>query len=212
FETKSKAIELLVGGKVTEAYQMIAEYMITAPRSRRIGIDWVEETKKKAPQRIYDLMLLDYSDLDVSKEIRSHIAAEIALSLITGEGWRKTAKRLIVITGEPFPCPDLAKYAEVNYAEIPLAYIQTKACQATAIANIKTYKAQRNIIKGIQLSPCNSACEFCFKGAGKYTWDEIDQMPTLPRHWGCRCIYIPWTKSWEELGINPNTIRRKVEF
>jgi SPP1 gp7 family putative phage head morphogenesis protein len=53
----------------------------------------------------------------------------------------------------------------------------------------------------------NRTCPICGPDDGKF-YELDDQRPTLPRHWQCRCVYIPVTKTWEQLGIDAPELDR----
>lgn len=52
----------------------------------------------------------------------------------------------------------------------------------------------RNNYLGVQI--CNEGCECEEKfGIEKFTWDEIEKIPILPRTPNCRCYYSPYTEN-----------------
>lgn len=44
-------------------------------------------------------------------------------------------------------------------------------------------------------------CLICGPDDGKI-FKKDEQKPTLPRHWRCRCVYVPKPPTWRELGID----------
>jgi hypothetical protein len=75
---------------------------------------------------------------------------------------------------------------------------------AVAREKLKEYEGS-DVVKGVRVSAAHDACESCKRLAagGPYTFDQapIVPNPDCTNAW-CRCIYSPWMKSWEELGIH----------
>lgn len=40
----------------------------------------------------------------------------------------------------------------------------------------------------------------------KYKWGE--ERPPMPRHPRCRCLYLPWVKSWRDLGVDADDLKK----
>jgi SPP1 gp7 family putative phage head morphogenesis protein len=91
------------------------------------------------------------------------------------------------------------------------ALVRTSVLQASNDARLAAYKKNADVLRGVQqLSTLDDrTTDICIAYDGA-TWnldgDPIDDT-TLPfnggppRHWNCRSVLIPLTKSWQEMGI-----------
>lgn len=92
------------------------------------------------------------------------------------------------------------------------ALVQTSVQQVANTSLIDTFKANADVIKGMmQLSTLDShTTDICMAYSGA-TWD-LDENPIgdtelpfnggPPRHWNCRSVLVPITRSYKELGLD----------
>ncbi len=70
-------------------------------------------------------------------------------------------------------------------------------------AQMAVYKRNEDVIKGYKWLATldNRTCLNCAVGDG-HVYGLHDKRPDLPLHPGCRCLYLPVTKSFRELGLD----------
>lgn len=105
---------------------------------------------------------------------------------------------------------DVRQVMDVSRANAA-ALVQTSVQQVANSSLIETFKQNADVIKGMmQLSTLDShTTDICMAYSGA-EWD-LDEEPIgetklpfnggPPRHWNCRSVLIPITKSFEELGM-----------
>lgn len=85
------------------------------------------------------------------------------------------------------------------------SYIQ----QASVNAQLAVYERNKKIIKGVKWCAIldNKICALCSASDGlTYTWEE--EKPPMPRHLRCRCLWLPWLKSWRDVGIDADELEQ----
>lgn len=92
------------------------------------------------------------------------------------------------------------------------ALVRTSVLQASNDARLEVYKRNADVIAGVQQVSTldDRTTDVCIAYDGAY-WD-LDGEPVddkglpfnggPPRHWNCRSILVPVTKSWEEMGVD----------
>ena len=97
------------------------------------------------------------------------------------------------------------------------ALVRTSVLTVSNAARLATFKANADVLKGVQQVSTldNRTTDVCI-AYDLATWD-LEGEPTgktklpfnggPPRHWNCRSVLVPLTKSWEELGT-----KAKKEF
>jgi hypothetical protein len=143
-----------------------------------------------------------YEDLDHSPEERRLIKAGIVFSVIQGNVLAGAGQHFLPLTNGQFRCKPLEEYlrsAECSeYAQSHLnggpdllvsLYMHTKyfgAMQATRLKEIRTQG-----FNNVRIA-CYDECPTCKRLARVYRKHELDSLPKLPLHWGCRCLYEPY--------------------
>lgn len=140
----------------------------------------------------------DYSDLDNSQEFKQIFIAAFALHELCGTRITLTLDKY---TQEKFSCPalinDIKKYKICYYEgdfvdpdDAIKVYMQTKTMgnAIDALTNLKNAGASTVQI----LSAMDDAmCSACKKNVNKkFPLSEIEKIPKLPLHYGCRCCYV----------------------
>lgn len=78
--------------------------------------------------------------------------------------------------------------------------VRTSVITTNNAAHMSAYKANSDLMAGYQWMATMDprTCAMCGALDGKkWAWNEPHPVPSL--HWGCRCMGLPVTKSWEEL-------------
>ncbi len=140
---------------------------------------------------------------------RRRVAATLALSQLLGVGGFEPARRVMELSAEPFRChsveqflrehPDAGRAAEYEPDDpgaVAEVYVRTRLAEAYAERSIHDLLGTREWSRGVRISTIEDApCLLCHENKTRYTWDEIRELPKLPRHWGCRCSYVLWLRS-----------------
>jgi SPP1 gp7 family putative phage head morphogenesis protein len=123
---------------------------------------------------------------------------QIQLGMINGEGIEEIVRR---IKG--------TRVAQYSDGILEASRSDLRAVVRSSVSNISNltrqelYQANSDIIKGVgyiaTLDP--RTCEVCAANEENSPYD-IDNVPSLPVHWNCRCSTYPITKSWKEFGID----------
>ena len=126
--------------------------------------------------------------------VGGNIVAAIDSGMREGHGYEKIVKNLLKET-----LPDGQVMARRDAITLSRSYIQ----QASVNAQLATYWANREVIKGVKWTAIldNRVCMKCAALDGTvYKWE--DKKPGLIAHPRCRCLWLPDVKSYRELGLD----------
>lgn len=192
--TETQALSFLRARDVRRAAKVVSEYGSRQLLPSSVGDIEVEDARY--------LISLGYEDLAVSPQQRSEVGARIALAPLFG--YTDTWKQVLEVCGGDIPCPALVTFLNDNPCGIAARcdtskpdilaqlYTHTKLGEAMCATRLRPMLSMR-VGKGIEiLSVPQDPCLVCDRGKHKYRWSEIEQMPKLPRHWGCRCTHVAW--------------------
>lgn len=195
---ETEAISSLIKGDVNNAMKTIAQNESQQVFSGDTSFD-------NPPLEVIYLLNGKYDDLVLDNKQRQEIGARLALSFLHGESASSAGKRLLEVTNGQFPCPQLIKFLQNpcggyashinpnNNKELAEIYAHTRFFEATSHRELKQLMSDRSLGKGIEiLNAPNDHCPLCNVSKLHYSWSEIDKLPKLPRHWGCRCDYVLW--------------------
>ena len=131
---------------------------------------------------------------------KDYVISEIRAGIISGEGTKEMVHRL---SGDASLLSIQAASAERMVRSVVMHTMNT--------ARLELYKANRDVIKSVQYVATldTKTCPVCGTLDGK-TWDLDEQHPNPPMHYNCRCVLVPITKSWRELGIDKDEIPPSV--
>ena len=187
--------------EAVEAAQRTAEAETLAalgPPPPGVAVTW----KRLSKEALTDLVgfasdgtplrqLLDALGAEASQQVREALIAGMA----TGENPRSIARRVKEAFGG-----DLVRALRVSRTETMRAY---------RTAALRNYRANDDVVKGwIWNAACDTrTCVACWAMHGtKHPLDD-----ELQDHPNGRCAASPWTKSWEELGIEGMPERPEME-
>lgn len=134
-------------------------------------------------------------------DLAFRFAAQVRMGVAAGETNAQIVSRLLGTDGSPGILEASRTMAET--------LVRTSILKAANVARFETFKANSDVIKGVQqISTLDErTTEICIAYDGA-TWD-LDGKPTgdtdlpfddgPPRHWNCRSVLIPITVSWKEL-------------
>lgn len=139
-------------------------------------------------------LLSGWVDKSFDHHLRQDIKGEMEEGLILGEGYGGLVKRI----EEGFVA---SRREAVTLARTYVQNVNTSAQEAV-------YASNKDIVKGVKwcavLEPGYSksghgTCLRCAALDGQQF--TLDDHPPVPLHPNCRCLLLPVTKSWQELGI-----------
>jgi hypothetical protein len=208
------ALQALVHGRLADAVHLIAQSDGESPGSPRLG----RTGSLGLPPNLVDtasyLLTLPYADLPYPGELRQLVRAQLALGVLLWERPDAIALRLLQLTDGQFTCPSLEAFLRHHPPgrlwfhfnphrpqDRAALYAQTRCVEAAAAVRLKRLLENRTRLqheigcRGIEvLYAAGHQCEVCLESKRQYRWSEIDGLPTLPRHWGCRCMYMAWSE------------------
>jgi hypothetical protein len=200
---ETSAAEELRAGNARRAGDAVAACEVSQVFARGLGIDWSEGMPPQIVEQAAYLVRRVYDDLPLPQ--RREIGIQLALAQLLGEPVRDAGQRLLAVTGGAFiceslsafllhPCGSYASGFEPDQpADLAEVYAHTRLFEATAAVNRERYRRDR-VGKGIQIlyTKNDGPCRICEHGRRQFRWSEIDRLVSLPRHWGCRCLYVAW--------------------
>jgi|GEM_PF-3274703 len=134
-----------------------------------------------------------------SDNIIEKMRGELSQSILMGDDIVKATNRLIgpVSQGLPGLALNEVKKKAIMIARTEILHTSNQVARAT-------YNNNQDVLKGLQHSASldKRTCVECASADGHIFYFENGEIdaPILPLHSNCRCIYIPITKSWSELG------------
>jgi len=138
-----------------------------------------------------------------ARDTQIRFANVVRAGVIKGETTPQIVARVL---GTPI-APGVLKTSKANARSLVHASIQQVANEA----RLETFKSMGDIVKGVrQLSTLDShTTEICIAYAGaEWNLSGVPMGRTRlpfnggpPRHWGCRSVLVPVTKTFRELGI-----------
>lgn len=144
---------------------------------------------------LFDELMKRYDQLT-----KDYFISEIRAGIVSGEGTKEMVHRL---SGDTSLLSIQAASAERMVRSVVMHTMNT--------ARLELYKANSDVIKAVQYVATldTKTCPVCGTLDGK-TWALDEQHPTPPRHYNCRCVLAPITKSWRELGIDKDELPPSV--
>ena len=138
-----------------------------------------------------------------SEDTAFRFSAQVRQGVANGEPTAKIVQRIVGKRGEP----GVMDVSRQHAATLVNASVQTVANDA----RLASFRANADIIKGVrQISTLDShTSTICIAYSGA-EWD-LDGKPLKgappfnggpPRHWNCRSVLVPITRSFKELGID----------
>lgn len=206
------ALQALLQGHVTDAVRLISQ--IERPSA---GLDHLGQVSSQgiSPSLIDTasyLLTLAYDDLPYPADLRRLVGAQLSLGVLLWERPDAIALRLLRLTDEQFSCPALETFLRHNPPgrlwfhfnsnrpqDRATLYAQTRCVEAAAAVRLKGLLAANAPTQrargyhGIEiLYAAGHQCGICLESKRHYRWAELESLPKLPRHWGCRCMYVAW--------------------
>lgn len=195
YSSKDTADILSWGGRVTAfnnvgmTAKQLKALMLDEPYGGKTLDDWLFSAFKGEHQALYD-----------------EVISDIRAGRIAGTGYKG------IMASLKSRYSNLLDNEEVkrNLETVTKSYIQA----ANAKAHADLYDANKAVIKGVEwsaiLENANSktgrgTCKRC-QGLDGQKYKSKEDAPNCPLHPRCRCMLLPTTKSWEELGIDAEGI------
>lgn len=211
-DMEKAVLERIEEGDIKGAYELIVDYDKKQVYSRKLDKLGIDIDTWKTGRKVNLILNSSYDDLPYNDEKRREIAENIALSEMLGEGINKVADRLLRVTDGEFNCEPLELFLSENpqggYASkmnpdkpkhVAALYAHTKMFEASNRAELENL-LKKDFVIGIKvlLADDQGDCEICRTGSLIVNKSEVDKLPRLPRHWGCRCLYTPIIQGEEE--------------
>jgi hypothetical protein len=196
------SFDLILGGQIREALATWRNYLRQYdPES---AVQAAAEPVAVPSGVAYMLNDSLYSDLGHTGAEKQAIKAGMTLASMTGSVMRG-AELALRHTAGTFSCPSLEEFlrspqcegcAASHDVEDPTSrfdlYYHTKSMAALLEENLQGLLANAEV-GGIEILPVEG-CALCNRGRLTFSRSDLSKMPRLPRHWGCRCTYLPLLK------------------
>src|SRR5271157_5765389 len=179
---EASAMAYLTNGDITRAGQRIALYESQQVFHRGTAIDWTKGMPESYQKIAAYLIAYNYDELPLMESQRKEVGAKLALSVLLGESHDEAGRRILEVANCDLDDP----------YEIAKLYATTRINEASTNVDLETLSAYR-LGKGIRILPANNDnCVSCTRGKHQYLWSEIQNLPRLPKQWGCQCTYSAW--------------------
>jgi hypothetical protein len=202
---EASATAYLMNGDLTRAGQRIALYESQQVFMRGPGIDWSKGMPEPYLKVAAYLLAYSYDELPLFENERKEVGARLSLSALLGETYAEAGRRILDVANGEFgwavfanvlrtdPCCGYAKACNLDDPlEIAQLYARMRMNEACTSLDLEKLSVSR-LGKGIKILPANGdRCISCTRGKHQYSWSEIQDLPRLPRHWGCQCTYAAW--------------------
>ena len=159
-------------------------------------------------ERPFDGAVLDDWIKRQSQDAQFRITQALRIGITQSETNQQIVKRLI---GEPDSAIEITKRNAQSLVRTAVMHISESARDAT-------FKANSDIIKGyISIATLDSRTTLICAAYDGLKW-SLDKKPIghdkpfipIPRHWGCRSVYAPFTKPFKEMGLPFDDFRPSI--
>lgn len=203
-EMEQNTLALLRCHKTPEALRLVEKYQSRQP--------WFEakEIATSCPEAEY-LLSNSCQDLTLSEVRRQEVTATLALSALLNECAQNTAQRFIKAINGEYDCPGMGDFIRTaprsvvyrvfgiqdEAEELPNDFLAAEYAY-TKLAEASNWRCLQELLnchegKGVTILYQESdKCSLCARGKHSFRWNEIHELPKLPRHWGCTCCYVAW--------------------
>jgi hypothetical protein len=137
--------------------------------------------------------------------VSDQIKRNLNIAVLRGEGYQKAVRGLLDSS--------IADFTEREAVTIARTYVQT----ANVAAQMAVYQANDDLVKGWRWSSVlepgysksgRGTCTRCAALDGRQF--KLNEGPSIPLHPRCRCVAIPVTKTWRDLGIDRDEIEDAI--
>jgi len=209
------ALQALLQGDAASAAHLLTQADGQSPGFHQLGHAGPHGIPSSLVDTASYLLTLPYEDLPYPAERRRLVGAQLALGVLLWERPEVIAGRLLHLTDGQFTCPSLEAFLRHNppgtlwfhfnpnrQQDRATLYSQTRCVEAAATVRLKrlleaSVPRLREVgHQGIEiLYAAGRRCALCLQSKRQYGWSELGSLPKLPRHWGCRCMYVPWIEA-----------------
>ncbi|MBC2686478.1 hypothetical protein HAU06_20600 [Bacillus toyonensis] len=191
-----------------KAAEMVIRHEQKQVLKRGLGIDWKNIEPNQLLGTCNEIVNLTFQDLDNTVEYKKLMKMHLIISELLGEGIDKTSCRFLSETTEEIKCSSLEKFLENPHGgfgsrmsssnndkvQLYLHYVLFQASNQRKLNTLLSYKAG----DGIEILKTENPeeCSICGNVKNIYLWDEVKNIPKLPLHFGCRCLYVGYFKKY----------------
>jgi len=188
---EQRVLESLRRRNFKKASETVAEYEAQQVFWRGIGVDWENHDPEPDVVRL-NIMFNEQPRIlkGLSEEQKESLRIAAAMMNLWGTN---SGKKWLSSTpdGDPPSDPDVA--------------IRMWSFFASQKASLAEYRRNSDVVTHVAVSCAPNTCDACRRLAGKKYL--LSKAPELPHEHcthkkGCRCAYLPITKSWRDLGFD----------
>ncbi|BCD00028.1 hypothetical protein BC30048_2930 [Bacillus cereus] len=189
---------------LTRAAEVVIKYEQQQVFKRGLGIDWDTTKPNHLTNRCNEIINLNFLDLDNTEEFKNQIKKHLIIGELLGEGMDVMNNRFLAEVTEEIKCSSLDNFLENphgGYASrtkssnkdkvgLYIHYALFKASNQQSLNDLLSYKSG----DGIEIVKAEGPdeCSICGGVKDVYLWKEVNDIPKLPLHFGCRCLYVAY--------------------
>ncbi|OSY02083.1 hypothetical protein BTJ45_01146 [Bacillus mycoides] len=185
-----------------KAAEAVSKYEQQQVFKRGLGIDWDTIEPSHLTNRCNEILNLNFLDLDNTDEFKNQLKKHLIIGELLGEGMDVMTKRFLDETTEEIKCSSLdsflknphggyasrTKSSNTDKIGLYIHYALFKASNQHSLKDLLSYKSGDGI--EILKSEEPEGCSICGSVKDVYLWKEVKDIPKLPLHYGCRCLYV----------------------
>ncbi|MED3396732.1 MULTISPECIES: Rho termination factor N-terminal domain-containing protein [Bacillus cereus group] len=185
-----------------KAAEAVIKYEQQQVFKRGLGIDWDTTEPNHLTNRCNEIFNLNFLDLDNTEEFKSQIKKHLIIGELLGEHIDEMTNRFLDETTEEIKCSSLdsflknphggyasrMKSSNNDKVRLYCHYALFKATNQQKLNNLLSIRAG----DGIEILKAEEpeGCSICGSVKDVYLWKEVKDIPKLPLHFGCRCMYV----------------------
>lgn len=187
---------------LTRAAEAVIKYEQQQVFKRGLGIDWDTTEPNYLTNRCNEIFNLTFLDLNNTEEFKRQIKKHLIISELLGEHIDDTTNRFLAEVTEEIKCTSLDSFLKNphgGYASrmkssnkdkvgLYIHYGLFKASNQHSLKDLLSHKSG----DGIEIVKAEGpdGCSICGSVKDVYLWKEVKDIPKLPLHYGCRCLYV----------------------
>ena len=160
---------------------------------------------------VYYLLNMPVEELALGDNERRKVAEALAIGRLVCDELEDVTQRVLEVTGGSFPCPSIEdflssdpcggyarRFQADDPADVAAIYTHTKFFEASNTSELRWMMEAPWVSTIVVLVPKKEKthkdyyvyCPCCEEGPTEFDKRNPEAIPHLPRHWGCRCLYL----------------------
>ncbi|WP_336769849.1 Rho termination factor N-terminal domain-containing protein [Bacillus bombysepticus] len=203
----SRIAECVEEGDLIKAAEAVIKYEQQQVIRRGLGMDWDTIEPNSVAHRSKAVFNLSFFELNNTEEFKNLLKKHLIIGELLGEGFDPILNRFLTETTEEIKCPSLDSFLEnphggyasrmkSNNNDKVLLYMHYALFTASNQQTLHDLLSNKHG-DGIEILKTEESegCSICGNVKNVYLWKEVKDIPKLPLHFGCRCLYLPYFKN-----------------